>query len=165
MVDDDQDWKRQGACRGEDPELFFLPDGMRGPAKMRQVAEAKAVCVFCPVRAQCLRYALARGEFGVWGGTDEDDRRKLRAETMQQRDDAGSDEPHEVTLDLVAVERAIAGEKRDRRLTNDERVEVVRRILADGGGYNRIMTALRCNYDTAKRLIAEVEQLAAPVAS
>jgi len=45
-----------------------------------QIAEAKAVCAYCPVRADCLGYALATGQdAGVWGGTTEDERRQIRS--------------------------------------------------------------------------------------
>lgn len=71
------DWRRQAACRDEDPELFF-PVGTSGPALL-QVAEAKSVCARCPVLAECLTWALETGEdAGVWGGLDEDERRALR---------------------------------------------------------------------------------------
>ncbi|MGH9194816.1 MAG: WhiB family transcriptional regulator, partial [Acidimicrobiia bacterium] len=37
------------------------------------------VCTQCPVALECLRYALAnREQFGIWGGTSERERRKLR---------------------------------------------------------------------------------------
>ena len=49
-------------CRSYDPELFFAET----PA---DVEEAKALCLGCPVRAQCLAGALDRREpWGVWGG-------------------------------------------------------------------------------------------------
>ena len=42
-------------------------------------AEAKKVCLACPVRKQCLDYALANDErFGIWGGLSERERRKLK---------------------------------------------------------------------------------------
>ncbi|GEM_PF-1466654 len=69
-------WRRQAACRGEDPELFF-PIGSTGPA-LTQIAEAKKICARCPVRAPCLRFALATGQaYGIWGGRTEDERRQL----------------------------------------------------------------------------------------
>ena len=49
-------------CLRYDPELFFAET----PA---DVEEAKALCLGCPVRAQCLAGALDRREsWGVWGG-------------------------------------------------------------------------------------------------
>ena len=46
---------------------------------MKQVTEAKAVCRACPVRDQCLDWALEQGiDHGVWGGLAGDERRALR---------------------------------------------------------------------------------------
>jgi WhiB family redox-sensing transcriptional regulator len=74
---DEGGWRAHAACRGEDPELFFPADST-GPA-LAQVAEAKRVCADCPVRQECLRFALSTGQgYGIWGGLTEDERRKLR---------------------------------------------------------------------------------------
>jgi WhiB family transcriptional regulator, redox-sensing transcriptional regulator len=66
----------RGACRGEDPELFF-PVTAAGPA-LAQVLAAKAVCFRCAVRAACLSYALATGQAGIWGGTTQEERAAMR---------------------------------------------------------------------------------------
>jgi WhiB family redox-sensing transcriptional regulator len=72
----DSDWRALSACRDADPELFF-PLSPSGPGLM-QIAKAKVVCGRCQVREQCLRFALTSGqEFGIWGGTSEDERRRL----------------------------------------------------------------------------------------
>jgi WhiB family redox-sensing transcriptional regulator len=66
-------WMSYGACRSEDPELFF-PISASGPALL-QVSSAKAVCARCPVRADCLSYALITGQDeGIWGGTTWEER-------------------------------------------------------------------------------------------
>jgi WhiB family transcriptional regulator, redox-sensing transcriptional regulator len=70
------DWRALSACRDADPELFF-PLSPSGPG-LTQIAKAKVVCGRCQVREQCLRFALNSGqEFGIWGGTSEDERRRL----------------------------------------------------------------------------------------
>ncbi len=69
-------WMPRGACRGEDPELFF-PVAAAGPA-LAQVFAAKAVCLRCAVRAACLSYALATGQAGIWGGTTQEERHAMR---------------------------------------------------------------------------------------
>jgi WhiB family redox-sensing transcriptional regulator len=69
-------WMPQGACQGEDPELFF-PVTAAGPA-LAQVLAAKAVCFRCAVRAACLAFALATGQAGIWGGTTQDERQAMR---------------------------------------------------------------------------------------
>ncbi|HEV7647286.1 MAG TPA: WhiB family transcriptional regulator [Actinophytocola sp.] len=77
------DWRHRAACRDTDPELFF-PISAVGPGA-RQAAEAKAVCARCPVREQCLRYALDNGlDHGVFGGTTERERRALTRRTRRQ---------------------------------------------------------------------------------
>lgn len=71
------DWRYSAACRDVDPELFY-PAGTDGPALL-QIAKAKTVCRHCPVRAQCLAWAMANSElYGVWGGMSEDERYALR---------------------------------------------------------------------------------------
>jgi WhiB family transcriptional regulator, redox-sensing transcriptional regulator len=74
------DWRHHALCRDEDPELFF-PIGTTGPAAA-QVDEAKAVCRSCSVVEDCLTWAIESGQdAGVWGGTDEDERRALTRRT------------------------------------------------------------------------------------
>jgi WhiB family redox-sensing transcriptional regulator len=69
------DWRRLAACRSAEPDLFFPVSG-RGWT--RQVEQAKALCGGCPVRRQCLQYAISGDEaYGVWGGMTEDERRRV----------------------------------------------------------------------------------------
>ena len=64
------DWTSEAACRGSDPDTLFV----QGAAQNR----AKAVCLGCEVRTECLADALDnRVEFGVWGGMTERERRAL----------------------------------------------------------------------------------------
>ena len=66
-----------GSCRGMDPDVFF-------PDRGESLSPAKAVCAECIVRDECLEYALDNGErFGVWGGTSERERRRLRRARRQ----------------------------------------------------------------------------------
>jgi WhiB family transcriptional regulator, redox-sensing transcriptional regulator len=65
----------QAACQAA-PELFF-PVAMGG-AGLAEITRAKAVCSRCPVRRQCLDYAIETGQsHGVWGGTTVDERRAI----------------------------------------------------------------------------------------
>lgn len=75
-----EDWRAGAPCLDEEPELFF-PVG-DGPAAQEQITEAKIVCAGCEAREVCLEWALGRdakgrvrGEYGVWGGLSEDERR------------------------------------------------------------------------------------------
>jgi WhiB family redox-sensing transcriptional regulator len=69
-------WHRFGACREAPTSLFFIQRG-------ESTAAGKAICAGCGVRSQCLDYAVAAGARlkGIWGGTAERDRERLRAGT------------------------------------------------------------------------------------
>lgn len=70
-------WRQDAECRDLDPNLFF-PVGVTGAA-VDQIAAAKGICAGCAVRSDCLEFAVTTNqEFGVWGGTSEDERRVLR---------------------------------------------------------------------------------------
>lgn len=74
---DETDWRARGACSSADPDLFF-PISAHG-ASRRQEQRAKAVCAACPVRAECLAFAVeTRQVHGVWGGLGEKELRRLR---------------------------------------------------------------------------------------
>lgn len=72
------EWQLHGRCRGLDTELFFHPEGERGPRRSNREAAAKAICAGCPVLLDCRRHALAAQEpYGVWGGLSEQDREAI----------------------------------------------------------------------------------------
>ena len=72
-------WQFRAACRGEDSALFFASSYFeRREEKTAREAGAKAICARCPVRLECLEYALRiREPHGVWGGLNEMERRAL----------------------------------------------------------------------------------------
>jgi WhiB family redox-sensing transcriptional regulator len=93
-----EDWSARAACRATDPDALFV----QGAAQNR----AKALCMGCEVRTECLADALDNEvEFGVWGGMTERERRALlrrrpnitswrrlletARETYERRDDQG----------------------------------------------------------------------------
>lgn len=77
MIEPEQTWRLDGACRDQDPELFF-PFAANGPEDTAGERRAKAVCRDCPVRATCLRFALDTAQkYGVWGGASEYDRERM----------------------------------------------------------------------------------------
>ncbi|GHE84926.1 transcriptional regulator WhiB [Streptomyces spiralis] len=78
-------WREHGACRFEDPELFFpLGDGV---LSLRQTEQARAVCRRCPVLRECLAFALRNSEYdGVWGGMTAGERRaRVRGRSEDRR--------------------------------------------------------------------------------
>lgn len=73
-------WLAEGLCVGSDAERWIAPGDT---ATSR---ELKAICQACPLgpsdpEKRCLEYALSlpeRETMGVWGGTSERERRKIR---------------------------------------------------------------------------------------
>lgn len=64
-------WHARAACRGE-PAARFYPQPHEG------ALDARVLCDVCPVRSECLDYAMARPEpMGVWGGLSAEQRRDL----------------------------------------------------------------------------------------
>jgi WhiB family transcriptional regulator, redox-sensing transcriptional regulator len=83
-ADHPAEWWSLAACQHADPDLFF-PISAAGPARA-QLVGAKAVCARCPVRRDCLHYALAAGPVqGVWGGLTEEERRLMRQREAKAR--------------------------------------------------------------------------------
>ena len=66
------DWQNDAACKGMPTDWFFTEQG-------GTTTESRQVCASCPVADQCLEYALEHDiRYGVWGGTAELHRRRLR---------------------------------------------------------------------------------------
>ncbi len=67
------------ACGGTTAELFFGPEGETPQQREIREAKAVAVCAACPVRAQCLDYALRNSmRDGIWGGLNREERARER---------------------------------------------------------------------------------------
>ena len=71
--DGDDDWMRDGACKGL-THLFFPTAAERPQARERRELAAEAVCDSCEVRSQCMEFARDHHEYGFWGGESEDER-------------------------------------------------------------------------------------------
>ena len=67
-------WMDSALCAQVDPELFFPEYRANAVA-----AAARRICATCPVRDDCLRYALTDPDLdGIWGGTTPRQRQRLR---------------------------------------------------------------------------------------
>ncbi|MEV8354654.1 WhiB family transcriptional regulator [Streptomyces niveus] len=71
-VERDHGWREYALCAETDPEIFYPADGMTA-------APARAICMGCEVRAECLQYALGREKEGVWGGMSAGQRKAILA--------------------------------------------------------------------------------------
>ena len=74
-------WGQYAACSGSD--IDFFPDPKAG--RFASIP-ARRCCDTCFVRAQCLDWALAHDELGIWGGTNETERKWIKDRYIQPRD-------------------------------------------------------------------------------
>src|SRR5690606_35053352 len=67
-AENDPSWRNNAACLGVDSNVFFVDRGAKA-------TEAKQICGGCPVREECLEYALrTRPVYGIWGGLNHNER-------------------------------------------------------------------------------------------
>jgi WhiB family transcriptional regulator, redox-sensing transcriptional regulator len=65
-------WRDQALCAQSDPDAWF-------PEKGGSTRVPKMICRGCPVKAECLEFALETDQrWGVWGGLSEHERRRLK---------------------------------------------------------------------------------------
>lgn len=70
-------WKADAACKGYPTDWFFAE--LAGDP--HHYERAAMLCKRCPVRDECLEYALSLpfgADHGFWGGTSMGERRKIR---------------------------------------------------------------------------------------
>jgi hypothetical protein len=74
------DWRGYGACKGSEVDFFPEPKaGRLGSLPARRICEA------CFVRGQCLDHALKYNELGIWGGTNEAERKYIKARYLRDK--------------------------------------------------------------------------------
>jgi WhiB family redox-sensing transcriptional regulator len=67
-----EDWQAEAVCATADPEAWW-------PEKGTSTFPARLICTQCPVRRDCLDFALTHNEDeGVWGGYSSRQRRRLK---------------------------------------------------------------------------------------
>jgi WhiB family transcriptional regulator, redox-sensing transcriptional regulator len=68
----EQEWRNRAACKGEPTQIFFAVQG-------QDVRVARKICNNCPVRVECLQWAVdASIQHGIFGGRVPRERRALR---------------------------------------------------------------------------------------
>jgi WhiB family redox-sensing transcriptional regulator len=83
-VDDDRGgvvtdhWSERAECKTEDPEQFFPFADRRTATYQLEVRIAKDVCRRCPVRSDCLEWAMDNLSHGIAGGLTEEERAERR---------------------------------------------------------------------------------------
>lgn len=70
--DEEKEWRKHALCRGLDNNIFF-------PERGHSMLRAYAVCRGCPVRYECLEWAIETGDkWGIRGGFTPEERTKIR---------------------------------------------------------------------------------------
>jgi WhiB family redox-sensing transcriptional regulator len=69
----DYNWRDDAACKGL-PAVWWFPE-VREPDGF---SEAIKICKGCPVIQECLYYGLQREQYGIYGGTTETERMRMR---------------------------------------------------------------------------------------
>ncbi len=73
----DLSWILKSICSPDQTALFFS-------VIEEEIQEARRFCEPCPVKEECFQYAIDHNEEGVWGGTSEKQRRRLRSRAIVQ---------------------------------------------------------------------------------
>lgn len=75
----DRSWMPSGKCAGTQDPVFFDDDAIKRGDYMRW-------CGPCPVRLECLAYAISNDEaHGIWGGTTPNARRQMVVQSLRRR--------------------------------------------------------------------------------
>jgi WhiB family redox-sensing transcriptional regulator len=87
IANTDTNWMKttKKNCTGLNPEIFFTTAGEGTKSYEDAVCYAISICEGCCVKKPCLDYALATRQEGVWGGTDDKDRRRIKRLRREKR--------------------------------------------------------------------------------
>lgn len=78
MKNRNREWVAEASCKGMDTDLFFL-DQFGQAANTERLKIVRPLCKECPVRQQCLDYAVDNAiDIGIWGGLTGRERRRYR---------------------------------------------------------------------------------------
>lgn len=78
LTEGDRRFMTRGLCNGENGDDWF-PNYEHDPEPGEPAYEAQKMCDKCPVKSDCLTYAMEnRVDYGIWGGLTETQRKRLR---------------------------------------------------------------------------------------
>lgn len=81
----DVGWQYHAECRFFGPDTFFSGEGESNGDRARRETRARRICLSCKVIKECRTDAEGNGEhYGVWGGTTERERARLRSRSRQE---------------------------------------------------------------------------------
>jgi WhiB family redox-sensing transcriptional regulator len=82
LIDDYQEWKLEAACTGMDYDTFFPAVGYN-----QHDIHARTICETCPVKRECLMFAVNnRIQYGIWGGLTPIQRKRITPTKWRRND-------------------------------------------------------------------------------
>jgi len=83
----DDAWRKDAACRGYARINDFFPERRLGQDTPLSVARARSMCLRCPVRFECLKFAVENHiSHGTYGNVPPDERRGMTLDNITFRD-------------------------------------------------------------------------------
>jgi WhiB family transcriptional regulator, redox-sensing transcriptional regulator len=77
-VEENLDWQELASCTGKPAAWWFPANDLGAVGGVDAYAEARPICMTCPVKASCAK-AGANERFGMWGGLTPTQRRLKRS--------------------------------------------------------------------------------------
>ena len=72
------EWADNAACKDAPTSWFYPRFGSRNTGEKSKIMNAKKLCSSCPVKRECLEWALESGEEdGIWGGFEPKERYEM----------------------------------------------------------------------------------------
>lgn len=72
------EWRKQAACAHSDTDKFFPAKGKEARTQ-EVISAARIICAQCPVRSECLEFAVRNTVmYGIWGGLTREERKKVK---------------------------------------------------------------------------------------
>lgn len=75
-------WMTKAECGFDDQDLFFPADRESTRNKIAREKAVKKICESCVVMNKCLSYAIVNSEVGVWGGTNDEERKQIAKKAL-----------------------------------------------------------------------------------
>lgn len=74
-------WRSEGRCLDSKTHIFFP---VTDKTDIAATVEARKICAGCPVRQECLDFAISTNQVGIWGGKTTTERAGIRRKMLRE---------------------------------------------------------------------------------